>query len=134
MEADSKPNGAQPFKIDLEKPVNLVEMFFGAGAKIVHPCDAFAKRAGFPSWAAALAAMKSGKIVTATAPRIVRTTMDYDIFVKKIRDDGLMMISPPHDEFGIVSIGLRESFPTATLERVERDAEQRKPVNPFRSI
>jgi hypothetical protein len=130
MEPSSNPDGAQPFKVDLDKPLSLAEMFFGAGAKIVHPCDAFAERAGFASWAAALTAMKSGQIVTATAPRIGRTTMDYDIFVKQARKNGLIMIWPPHDECGFVSVGLRGSFPAGTLERIEREAALAA-LNPF---
>lgn len=106
-------------------------MFVAAGSKIVHPCNAFAERAGFASWSAALTAMRSGEIVTATGPGIGRTTLDYDLFVKQIRTDGLMMILPAHDVLGLVSVGLRENFPAETLARVEREAGQRASLNPF---
>lgn len=139
MEPSNKPDGsAKLFNIDLPKPVSLVEALFGEGVKVIHPCDAFAQRAGIESWAAALIAMKCGKIVTATGPQIGRTLMDYNLFVKQVEADGLTMIVPPHDEFGFISVGLREHFPAATLERVEREAKGRaellRSTNPFRSL
>ena len=114
------------------KPESLVEAMFGNGARIVHPCDAFAQRAGFDSWAAALVAIKGGQIVTASGPRIGRTTLDFDLFIRQAQIDGLLMISPAHDECGFVSIGLREHFPAEKLERFQREIEQRVVDNPFR--
>jgi hypothetical protein len=111
---------------------SFVEAMFGKGARIVHPCDAFAQRAGFDSWAAALVAMKRGQIVTATGPRIGRTTLDFDLFIKQVQIEGLLMISPAHDECGFVSIGLRAHFPAETLERFQGEIEQRLVDNPLR--
>lgn len=115
----SRPS-AVPFKVNMtEQPIDLVASIIGPGAKIEHPCNAFARRAGYASWAAALIAMEAGKIVTASGPRIGRTAFEYDIFVKQIHADGLVMATPAHAEFGLVSVGLREHFPAKTLERVE---------------
>lgn len=131
---ESQDDSAKPFKFDLSQPVNIAETFFGKGARMVHPCDAFAQRAGYDSWAAALDAMKAGKIVTATGPRIGRTMIDFNLFDKQVRADGLMTVVPAQDEFGIVSVGLREHFPPETLKRVEQESAQRLAFNPLQSL
>ena len=131
MEFNEKPESVQPFKVDLSESMNAAEVLFGKGAKLVHPCDAFAQRAGYDSWTAALEAMKNGKIVTATGPAIGRTTLDFDMFLDQIHSDGLTMVSPRHNEFGLVSVGLHERFPAATLERVDRESVSRTLVTQF---
>jgi hypothetical protein len=116
--------GAVPFKVDLSKPADLVASLFGPGTTFVHPCDAFARRAGYASWADALVAMKAGKILTATGPSIGKSTLDHDMFVEQVRAEGLISVAPAHAEFGFVSVGPREHFPAKMLEGVEEEASR----------
>lgn len=126
--------GAKEPRMSNDTMPNPAELFFGRGAAIVHPCNAFAQRAGYQSWAEALEAMRAGKIVTATAPRIGLTMIDFRLFAEQIRKDGLMTVTLPQDELGFVSVGLREHFPVETLARVERETAERGLLNPFRLI
>ena len=94
--------------------------------QIIHPCDAFAQRAGYDSWAAALDAMKTGKIVSASAPPVGKSIWDLTVFSERIQKDGLLLVSVPHSDFGLVSVGFRAHFPTKTLARI--DAEPKLPA------
>ncbi|MGK5049671.1 hypothetical protein ACQ4WP_27820 [Janthinobacterium sp. GB4P2] len=91
--------------------------------QIVHPCNAFAQRAGFTSWATALEAMKAGKIISASAPKVAKSTGDLNIFHDQARDDGLVVVPVPHGDFGLVSVGFAANFPEQTLKRLEAEAK-----------
>jgi hypothetical protein len=93
----------------------------GAGVTIVHPCDAFAQRAGYASWAMAVAAMQAGVIVTAAAPQIGRSMLDFNLFVKQIREDGLTALTASEPDLGFVAVGFRAYFPAEMLARAERE-------------
>lgn len=90
------------------------------GTRVVHPCDAFAARAGYGSWALALGAIQSGKILRATGPRIGRSTLEYDIFAERIQKDGLVIVTAKDDESGILAVGLSASFPADAFETGSR--------------
>ncbi|MBN3780487.1 hypothetical protein G3O06_23520 [Burkholderia sp. Ac-20345] len=77
--------------------------------EIEHPCDRFARQAGYGSWAAALVSMRDGHIASAPGPRIGPST--HDLFAQQIRADGLVSVVHPGASLGLVSVGLRESFP-----------------------
>ncbi|KUZ76920.1 hypothetical protein [Burkholderia ubonensis] len=100
---------------------------FGTDVQIEHPCDRFARDAGFTSWVAARTALLAGAIVTAPGPRIGKTRLEYDLFVKQIRLDGLVLVPPAHECFGLVSVGILERFPKAVQARatgaVKREEE-----------
>jgi hypothetical protein len=120
---------AKPFNVDRTKNISLVELLFGKGARVIHPCTVFAERAGYPSWAAALEAMRGGKVVTAQGPLIGTSMMDFQMFERQVREDGLIMASPPHNDFGLVMVGFEEHFPADLLARFERqriDAYERR--------
>ncbi len=108
---------AAPFKVDLSKPTNLVEAMFGPGAKIVHPCDAFARRAGYPDWASAVQAMKAGKVLVAQGPKVGNSMMDLMMFIEQVRTEGFHCCA---DDLGWVWLGLKENFPQSVLDRQEQ--------------
>jgi hypothetical protein len=91
--------------------------------QIIHPCNAFAQRAGYTSWATALEAMKSGQIVSASAPQVGKSIGDLKIFQDQIENDGLILVPVPHGDFGLVSVGFRTSFPEQTLKRMEEESK-----------
>jgi hypothetical protein len=93
--------------------------------QIIHPCDAFALRAGYTSWAAALEVMKAGQVISASAPQVGKSVGDLKIFHDQVEHDGLIVVPVPHGDFGLVSVGFRDHFPEQTLRRI--DAES-KPV------
>jgi hypothetical protein len=114
----------RPFTIDLTKPFH--EVLFGPGAKIVHPCDLFAHSAGYDSWAAAFAAMQEGKVVAGTAPGVGRMTMyGFQLFLDEVMRHGMVSYMPEHNDFGVVFVGKRESFPAEKLAKQEARAVAR---------
>lgn len=98
---------AAPFKVDLSKPTDLVEAMFGPGAKIVHPCDAFARRAGCADWASAVQAMKAGKVLVAQGPKVGKSMMDLMMFIEQVRSEGLHSYA---DDLGRIWLGLKRTF------------------------
>ncbi|WP_175771829.1 hypothetical protein [Burkholderia ambifaria] len=86
----------------------LAELMRGPTDRVAHPCDRFARQAGYASWTAALKSMLDGYIVSAPGPRVDQSTLDHDLFAQQIRSDGLVSVV---QSFGIVSVGVRESFP-----------------------
>lgn len=91
--------------------------------QIIHPCNAFAQRAGYTSWADGLEAMKSGKIISASAPQVDKSIGDLKIFQDQIESDGRISVPVPHGDFGLVSVGFRTSFPEQTLKRIEEESK-----------
>ena len=113
---------AAPFKVDLSKPTDLVEAMFGPGAKIVHPCDAFARRAGCADWASAVQAMKAGKVLVAQGPKVGKSMMDLLKFIEQVRSEGLHSYA---DDLGRIWLGLKENFPQSVLDRQEQEQHLR---------
>lgn len=96
---------------------------FGQRVQIEHPCDRFALAAGFTSWVAARTAILAGAIVTAPGPRVGKTTPEYELFIKQIRADGLVMVTPRQEWFGLVSVGILERFPKDAQARAADDQQ-----------
>lgn len=92
--------------------------------QIIHPCNAFAQRAGHTSWATALEAMKGGQVLSASAPKVGKSTGDLKIFQDQIESDGLILVPVPHGDFGLVSVGFRAFFPEQTLKRLEEESKR----------
>lgn len=91
----------------------------GPGTKTVeHPCDKFARGAGYVSWRAALVDMQAGKIITAAGPLFARSALDHMAFMSQIRKDGLVTYVAPNYEFGFISVGLGEHFPAEVQEKI----------------
>jgi hypothetical protein len=88
---------------------------------ILHPCDAFATSAGYESWTTALAAMKSGTVVTGVGPRSgARTMISIDAFNQRTEAEGLYTI---RTEEGFVMVGFRENFPKDVVAAHENEME-----------
>jgi hypothetical protein len=77
------------------------------GVLVEHPCDAFARSAGYPSWQVALVDMRAGKVVSGAGPRIGKTMLSYNMFLKQIHADGLAIVV---DDCGVVAVGLQSNF------------------------
>ncbi|MCR4471136.1 hypothetical protein [Burkholderia sp. SCN-KJ] len=122
----------RPFEIDAVDTASAAGLFCGPAARIEHPCDRFARGAGYTSWIAARTAMLAGAIVSGPGPRIGKSTLEYELFIKQVRLDGLVMVSPRQEWFGLVSVGILERFPkdararatgAVTTEGEPRDGE-----------
>ncbi|RQU83917.1 hypothetical protein [Burkholderia cenocepacia] len=101
------------------KADSLRELLFAPKAKVEHPCERFARQAGYASWAAALVSMRDGHIVSAPGPRVGRSTLDHDLFAQQIRADGLVSVVYTAESHGLVSVGVRESFSTEIQARLD---------------
>ncbi|ENZ77981.1 MULTISPECIES: nuclear hormone receptor family protein [Ralstonia] len=85
---------------------------------IEHPCDKFARAAGYLSWRAALVDMQSGKVITAAGPLLAKAPHDYNVFMSQAIKDGMATYVAPNYEFGFVSVGLLEHFPADVQKRM----------------
>lgn len=97
-----------PFKFNMPPAgAPLVEVMFGPGAKVVHPCAAFARSAGFESWALAVEAMRAGQNLQGRAPHMGKSTLSVDLFNKEVASAGLLA---EYSDFGLVVVGLPNQF------------------------
>ncbi|RYE72869.1 MAG: hypothetical protein EOO81_02230 [Oxalobacteraceae bacterium] len=87
--------------------------------RAVHPCEIWAQGANHQSWEDAVSAMKGGKVLCGTAPRVGKTNLDVTMFFDRVRAAGLHAY--PTD-IGQVYVGLKENFSSEMLARQEKEA------------
>lgn len=100
-------------------------LFNPAAHEIVHPCDQWARAAGYGSWHAALLAMKEGcRVLCAHMSQIDssqgKSNLSLDLFMEEIAKQDLHAWS----EDGFLYLGLRENFSPALLKRQEEACAQ----------
>lgn len=93
-------------------------------ANIVHPCDHYARGAGFPSWRVALDAIKAGAVIAAHLPAAGKSTLNLQLFMAQVETDGLMMVALPSDILGRIFVGFPNNFPKDALEEIEQERKQ----------
>ena len=57
-----------------------------------HPCDVFAAKSGYASWAAAVSAAKEGQLLKGHGPRVAMTMMAAQAFSEAVAQDGLCWV------------------------------------------
>lgn len=92
-----------------------------ANITIVHPCQTFAASAGYASWQDVVTSAKAGQIITGAAPHIGKTVINLKLFSAEVEREGLYMFV---DDFGMLALGLKESFPSETLAYVEEQVQR----------
>jgi hypothetical protein len=93
-------------------------------ANIQHPCHAWALSAGYESWGAALAEMRSGKVLcgqlnTVTARSV--SMLGMELFIELVTNENLHIA---FTEVGGCLLGERDRFPAELLE--EQDAHAKR--------
>lgn len=112
---------AVPFGGGVGRHVAILQALADGTIKIAHPCDSWAKSAGYESWQAALTAMKEdGKVIAGAAPQMGKSTISVDLLLEAVRKAGLHYYLT---EFGQLILGLRSNFPQTTLDHQARELE-----------
>ena len=93
-----------------------------AAHEIAHPCDRWARAAGYSSWRAALLAMKEeGRVLCAHTSQIdsgqSKSNLSFQLFMDEIAAQDLHTCS----EGGFVYLGLKSRFCPDMLDRQERE-------------
>lgn len=90
--------------------------------RVIHPCQRWAQAAGHADWAAAVQAMKAGKVLGAQGPKVGKSMMDLTLFLEQVHAEGLHSYA---DDLGRVWLGLKENFPRSMLDRQEQEQQIR---------
>ncbi|WP_429481756.1 hypothetical protein [Paraburkholderia youngii] len=91
--------------LPLSRGPEYARPFDVASGEISHPCDVFASKAGYPSWAAAVDAAKAGNLLKGQGPRVALTMMAAQAFSEAVARDGLRWLVGAD---GRVVVGLAE--------------------------
>ena len=91
---------------------------------IVHPCDSWAKSAGFASWQVALSAMNDAHILTGSMYAVspgVKSMLGLKLFMETVKENGLHTFAT---EDGSVIVGHQVNFPADLLAAQEKQESE----------
>lgn len=89
-----------------------------------HPCESWAKSAGYTDWAAALTAFKEGKVLSGPTLAIqssAKTAIGMMLFMEESKKAGLHTYAT---EGGTIFVGRHENFPAELLAKQEQESSK----------